>query len=219
MNWVSIDSGNGLFPVQHQAITWTNADLLSIEPFGRKLREIESKFIAFHLRKCIWKCHMQNVCHFVQMDMSKVFRDMPPTTHFLSSKWKLSPICLITGDIDTFTVHLHRPNHRHLPKAVQRDCHWGLKNGGNSHWSCETIMQWGTRQSQSICRPTNHKSSYQAVRNHVSYPTDSPIATRLGLHSSLQVIRWATSRKSLSQDRIAPIIGNGEVYMPVRKPS
>ena len=41
--------------------------------------------------------------------------------------------------------------------AVQRDCHWGLKNSWNSHWSFEPIMQWGTGQSQSIFWPTNHK--------------------------------------------------------------
>ena len=31
-------------------------------------------------------------------------------------------------------------------RAVHGDCHWGLKNTGNSHWSCDPIMQWGTRQ-------------------------------------------------------------------------
>ena len=30
--WVIIGSGNGLVPDRHQAITWTNADLLSIRP-------------------------------------------------------------------------------------------------------------------------------------------------------------------------------------------
>ena len=41
---------------------------------------------------------------------------------------------------------------RYLPavRDVQRDSHWGLKNGGNSNRSREPIMQWGTRQSQSI---------------------------------------------------------------------
>ena len=32
--WVITGSGNGLSPVRRQAITWTNADLLSIEPLG-----------------------------------------------------------------------------------------------------------------------------------------------------------------------------------------
>ena len=61
--------------------------------------------------------------------------------------------------VDSFTVPLHSPSGRQLPavRAVQRDGHWGMKNSGNSHWSREPIMQWCTRQSQSIYRPTNHK--------------------------------------------------------------
>ena len=31
---VQIGEDNDLAPVQHQAITWTNADLLSIRPLG-----------------------------------------------------------------------------------------------------------------------------------------------------------------------------------------
>ena len=34
MNWINIGSGNGWSPVRNQAITWTNAALLSIRPFG-----------------------------------------------------------------------------------------------------------------------------------------------------------------------------------------
>ena len=69
-------------------------------------------------------------------------------------------------ELDSFTVPLHSGKGR-LPavRAMQGDYgHWGLKNSGNSHWSHEPIMQWETRQSQSIF---------------------SPIATRLGLCSSL----------------------------------
>ena len=42
--------------------------------------------------------------------------------------------------------------------AVQGDCHWNLKNSGNSHWVHELIMQFSCRQSQSIFRLTNYKS-------------------------------------------------------------
>ena len=65
--------------------------------------------------------------------------------------------------LDSFTVPLHSP----MPafRAVQRDCHCGLKNGANSHWSYQPIMQWGTRQSQSIFRPTNHKRVMPANRS------------------------------------------------------
>ena len=80
--------------------------------------------------------------------------------------------------------HCTALNGRHFPvvRAVQGDCH-GDFYGGNSHWSREPTMQWRTWQSQSIFRPTNHKSA-----GHVSFPTDSPIATRLGLCSSLQYL-------------------------------
>ena len=40
-------SGNGLLPVRHQAITWINADLLSIGPFGTNPVKFESKYEAF----------------------------------------------------------------------------------------------------------------------------------------------------------------------------
>ena len=44
VNWVSIGSGNGLSPVRRQAITWTNAKLLSIGLLGTNFSEIQSKF-------------------------------------------------------------------------------------------------------------------------------------------------------------------------------
>ena len=53
--------------------------------------------------------------------------------------------------------------------AVQRDCHWGLKNDGNSHWSRGHIMQWGSKQSQSIFRPTNHKNVDASQMEAVSH--------------------------------------------------
>ena len=55
VNWVSIGSDNGLSPVLHQAITWTNADLLSIGPLGIKFSEIQIEiqnfsFMEMHLK-------------------------------------------------------------------------------------------------------------------------------------------------------------------------
>ena len=43
VKWVSIGSGNGLLSVRHQAIAWTNADLLSIEHLGTNFSEIRIK--------------------------------------------------------------------------------------------------------------------------------------------------------------------------------
>ena len=48
-----IGSGNGLPPVRRQAITWTNAGLLSIGLLGTK-----SEFCHFYSRKFTWKCHL-----------------------------------------------------------------------------------------------------------------------------------------------------------------
>ena len=95
--------------------------------------------------------------------------------------------------VDFFIVLLHSPNGRQMPavRDLQRNCHWGSKKKrGNSHWSHEPMMQWDTRKSQSIFRPTDHKrmmpaSWWTCLLPPGSYPTDSHIATRLRLCSSL----------------------------------
>ena len=51
MNWVSIGSGNALSPVGCQAITWTNADLLSIVPLGMNFSEIWIEIQSFSFAK------------------------------------------------------------------------------------------------------------------------------------------------------------------------
>ena len=62
--------------------------------------------------------------------------------------------------VDSFTIPLRSPNDRQC--QLLGPCKGTVigiwKKGGNSHRSRERIMQWGTRQSQSIFRPTNHKS-------------------------------------------------------------
>ena len=49
LNQVSLGSGNGFSPVRRQAITWTNADLLSIRPSGINFNEnwIEIQSFSF----------------------------------------------------------------------------------------------------------------------------------------------------------------------------
>ena len=51
---ISIGSSNGLPPVWHQAITWTNADLLSIRTLGTKSSEIWIEIENFHLWKYLF---------------------------------------------------------------------------------------------------------------------------------------------------------------------
>ena len=43
----NITSDNGLLPVQHQAIIWTNAAILSIRPKGTYFHEILFKIQVF----------------------------------------------------------------------------------------------------------------------------------------------------------------------------
>ena len=52
-NWVSIGTVNGLSPILHQAITWTNADLLSISLRKQTSVKFESNYKTFHSQKCI----------------------------------------------------------------------------------------------------------------------------------------------------------------------
>ena len=47
VKWAIIGSGNGLLPFQHQAITWTNDDLLSIGPQEHTSMKFELKFKIF----------------------------------------------------------------------------------------------------------------------------------------------------------------------------
>ena len=98
--------------------------------------------------------------------------------------------------LEYFAVSLHSPNGRYLPamEAVQGDCQRPYKNGGNSHQSCEPIIlcELWMRQSQCIFRPTNHKGWYKPIGGQISYPTDSPNATRLGLCSSLWTYQEGT---------------------------
>ena len=63
---VTVAWGNALSPVRYQAITGTNAGLLSTGPPGTNFAEnlIKARFFS---TKLIWKCRMECGCHFVQV--------------------------------------------------------------------------------------------------------------------------------------------------------
>ena len=123
---------------------------------------------------------------------------------------QFAPQCALIAS--HFHSPLHSPDGSHLPavravqSAGQSDCHWGLKNGGNSHWSRDTIMQRGIRQSHSIFRPTNHKRVMPANRRSCLIPHwQSYIAIRLGLCSSLsncceQTLRVHNGHRAITYD-------------------
>ena len=64
-----IGSDNGLSPGRRQAIIWTNAGILLIEPWEQTSVKSKSKFIHFHSRKSIWKCRLENGVRFVRASM------------------------------------------------------------------------------------------------------------------------------------------------------
>ena len=67
VNWAIIGSGNGLSPIRRQAITWTNAGLLSIGLLGTNFNR---NSIIFIQENAFENVVGQNGGHFVQGEMS-----------------------------------------------------------------------------------------------------------------------------------------------------
>ena len=75
-------------------------------------------------------------------------------------------------------------------RVVQGDCFWPLQNGENSLRSRGPVIYYKLPRIewlfQSILRSAN-RPDHEAVGGHVLYPTDSLIASKLGLCGSLHV--------------------------------
>ena len=93
MNRVSIGSDNGLSPIRRQAIIWTNAGVLSIEPLGINFNEILIKiqhfsFTKMHLKisSAKWKpfCSGRNELTVLRWHIILIciFRHKPISHHF-----------------------------------------------------------------------------------------------------------------------------------------
>ena len=67
--YVIIGSGNGMLPIWCQVIIWTNIDLLSARIWDIFQLSVIPILINFHAIKYIWKCHLQNINHFVRDPM------------------------------------------------------------------------------------------------------------------------------------------------------
>ena len=67
-----IGSNNGFSPGWRQAIIWTNAGILLIEPLGTNFSELLIEIHIFSFRSCVWKCRLynhDNGGHFVSASM------------------------------------------------------------------------------------------------------------------------------------------------------
>ena len=66
VNCVIIASGNGLLPVRCQAITWTKcSNVVTWPPRNMFQWNLNPSVQTFSFIKCIWKCLLQGVGHFV----------------------------------------------------------------------------------------------------------------------------------------------------------
>ena len=64
VNYTITGSDNGLSRGWRQAIIWASAGILSTGPLRTIFNKSLLKFIHFHSRKCIWKCHLENGIRF-----------------------------------------------------------------------------------------------------------------------------------------------------------
>ena len=90
--WVSkqtiIGSNNGFSPGWRQAIIWTNAGICDYWTPGNKISvKFYLKFLYFHSRKCVRKCHLESGGHFVSASMRQWSSNEQPQR---LSKWQLS---------------------------------------------------------------------------------------------------------------------------------
>ena len=126
----TIDSGNGLSPGRHQAIVWTNAGILLIEPLGRVFSEtfIETQAFSFkkmHLKmssgKCRPFCLGLNVSNIFNLCWKMVYRctiDTTTTGLLLMYGW---PFCVTTQD-----YFKHCKNVKYQKHGVVT--HWNTKS-------------------------------------------------------------------------------------------
>ena len=70
MNWGSIGSDNGLAPNRRQAIIWTNAGILLIEPLGTKMSNILIEIHIFSFKKMHLKMSSAKWWPFCVVEMS-----------------------------------------------------------------------------------------------------------------------------------------------------
>ena len=135
----------------------------------------------YHLCQCVVVLSLHNT-----MSMTHPYF---PDIHHPAVTMEYTPV-------DSFTVSLHSPNGRHLPavRAVQGDCQWPLKNGGNSRWSWEPKMHcdWGIPNYIEISQSQKGDISQLEAMFHV-YSTDSLTAAGQGLCCSLILRGWVST--------------------------
>ena len=97
MNWARIFSGNGLLPARRQAITWNNADLLSIGPIGTNFSEIWIEIQHFSFMKVHLKLSSAKMAAILS-------RGDELSTHLLPAQCSMNNIHRVNGIVGSLFV-------------------------------------------------------------------------------------------------------------------
>ena len=86
-----IGSDNGLSPGRCQAIIWTNAGILLIQPLGTNLSEILIGIQTFLFKKCTWKCRLPNGVHlsWPQCVNDRTDRNINEWVYYKTGSWTI----------------------------------------------------------------------------------------------------------------------------------
>ena len=113
----SIGSGNSLSPVRRLAITWTNADLLSIGPLGTNFREILIKIHNFSFKKMCLNMSSVKCWPFAQGEMSSgniyIYMIWSAFFNFKSSPWHCCSLCSAVESPYNMVIFLKKIFKRH----------------------------------------------------------------------------------------------------------
>ena len=141
MNCVSIGSGNGLSLVWCQAITWTNAHLLTIEPVGTKFGEIQNKIRNFSFNKMHLKMSADWLTYRnTQMNNQRAVDILLEHRDLLVSLHGEYNDCWCPGDVRSQGISSHVIDLVILTRATRTAAFWGYPPPPHDYPHCWVIL-------------------------------------------------------------------------------
>ena len=103
-NYAMISSDNGLSPVRHQAIIWSNAGLLSTRPQWTYISvKFKSRYSNFHYRIC----EFENICKMAAiLSQSHIYSTPVLSSLRLLMSWHPNRIGLTMSDLISWNFYL-----------------------------------------------------------------------------------------------------------------
>ena len=126
MNWASIGSDNGLSPIRHQAISWTNGRIFLIGHLGTNFSEIlianltfSSKKMRLKVSSAKWRQFLaRSQCVNIYINTFKS-RLLHKRRNILISYWKKSMSVLWKREIN---ISYHLNEYMYVPYTAQHEC-------------------------------------------------------------------------------------------------